>query len=632
MTGKFQVTSISMLVCCIVIALTGCGEGQPGGLLPITSEPTITCENYIEPTFTNKISEPVQLAQACYRISERVRIVSGGSLTIRPNTILEFAADTGITVDGGSLYAQGTSKEPILFTGAIKTPGHWGGIYVHHSNNLPVTLQNAIIRYAGSSEFLRSSNISAAIFIHENNELDDISTPLIKINSNRIEKSGAYGVYIGNRANISQFTNNVIIENKEQPVRVAVDMLQRVDTTNQMLENNFAQIYVEGTQLGEELPKGTAIPHNWPLHMGISYYFSEDFNVYAPLVVSPGTTFTFGQDAGIKISGKYAYLSAVGSAEQPIVFTGDQKIPGYWKGVFFEASESLLNKLDFVTIEYAGAIRDNFKDTPAGIYLDNQIYEALTKVSINNSTFTNNDGYGFFLGKDSVFENFNNNQIFGNNSGAGVMPLERVNSLNKSNAFAGKFFDHVLLSPAEIGIGEVLSSWPNIGIPYRITDDAVIRGGVYIEPGVSVEVAAGKVISIEGSKSSINAIGTTSEVIRFTKITESQNGEFIGNWGGFLFKHANNEENKFDNVVIESAGVQLSNRYPGAAITLSSEYTPESPSALEMTNSRVIDSQGFGIWVDSKSVFDDLGGNAISATKGEYCRPCTIGNLFPNQF
>ncbi|MDH5216333.1 MAG: hypothetical protein OEX19_01455, partial [Gammaproteobacteria bacterium] len=516
------------------------------------------------------------------------------------------------------------------------TPGYWGGIYVHHSNNLPVTLKNTIIRYAGSSDFLKSSDISAAVLIYGNKTPEDISTPLIIIDSNKIEKSAAYGVYIGTRANIAQFTNNLIIENQQQPVRVAVDMLQRIDTTNQMLDNNLRQIYIEGTQLGEELPKNAVLPHNWPLHSGVSYYFEEDFSVYAPLIVSPGTTFSFAQDAGIKISGKYAYLSAVGSAEQPIIFTGDQKIPGYWKGIFYEATESLQNKLHYVTVEYAGAPRNSFKDTPAGIYLDNQFYDALTKVSVKNSEFAYNDGYGFYLGTDSTFETFSNNRVYGNIRGTGVMPLQMVNNLGNSNVFSGNVFDHILLSPALVDKGEVLSSWPDINIPYRISDNAKIRGNVYIESGVTVEIAPGKVIIIEGSKSSINAIGTGKE-IRFTKISNPAANEFIGNWGGFIFKHANNIENKFDNVVIESAGAppfdHLSS-YPGAAITISSEYTPESPSALEMTNSKIIDSQGFGIWYDQQSTFDDLnsGSNSIFATKGEYCRSCTIRDLFPGQF
>ena len=47
-------------------------------------------------------------------------------------------------------------------------------------------------------------------------------------------------------------------------------------------------------------------------------------------------------------------LKALGTAAQPIVFTGEQQQAGYWDGVQFIESPSRDNQLDFVEVRYAG--------------------------------------------------------------------------------------------------------------------------------------------------------------------------------------------------------------------------------------------------------------------------------------
>ena len=156
MTGRLQIISLSALMCCYTVFIASCGGARPTNTPPEV-DPSTSCDTIISAPFDNEIAEPVQLAMGCYRIEESVSIVEGGSLTIRPNTILQFDAETSITVHGGILLAQGTQDEPILFTGRVENPGYWGGIYIHHSGDLPVTLQNTIIRYAGGKDFLESS-------------------------------------------------------------------------------------------------------------------------------------------------------------------------------------------------------------------------------------------------------------------------------------------------------------------------------------------------------------------------------------------------------------------------------------------------------------------------------------------
>jgi hypothetical protein len=71
-------------------------------------------------------------------------------LTIEPGVELQFNADGGFNVrDSGAIVAEGTSAEPITFTGAEKTKGYWNGIQVSFSS-IPTILDYTILEYGGA--------------------------------------------------------------------------------------------------------------------------------------------------------------------------------------------------------------------------------------------------------------------------------------------------------------------------------------------------------------------------------------------------------------------------------------------------------------------------------------------------
>jgi len=74
------------------------------------------------------------------------------------------------------------------------------------------------------------------------------------------------------------------------------------------------------------------------------------------LTIDPGTTLVFMNHAGLKVSAAGG-LAAAGTAEAPVVFTGEAPTPGYWNGISFDRSAEYDNVISHATIEYATGVR-----------------------------------------------------------------------------------------------------------------------------------------------------------------------------------------------------------------------------------------------------------------------------------
>src|SRR6056297_485546 len=100
----------------------------------------------------------------------------------------------------------------------------------------------------------------------------------------------------------------------------------------------------------------------------------------AKLTIEPGVVVEFVVDAGLTVVSDNSVLIASGTEEEPILFTGEQEIAGYWRGINI-FSNSVENTISHAQILYAGS-------ASAGIYFDEA---ALTidqaKVSLSNVSF-----------------------------------------------------------------------------------------------------------------------------------------------------------------------------------------------------------------------------------------------------
>ncbi len=107
------------------------------------------------------------------------------------------------------------------------------------------------------------------------------------------------------------------------------------------------------------------------------------------MTIEPGTILAFKQHMGFYVEGT---LVARGTAQQPILMTGQEKIRGFWFGVNFHNSDNYKNILEYVTIEYGGSDPPAF-GIPANLSLTTNTTVG-SRVSINNCTLRESAGLG----------------------------------------------------------------------------------------------------------------------------------------------------------------------------------------------------------------------------------------------
>lgn len=102
-------------------------------------------------------------------VTAEVIVLKGATLLIQPGTVVRFAAgQSGVRlIIQGTLVAQGTAAEPILFTSSAEKPqsSDWGGIVLEKAADRPSRIAHATIRYAqtgiaGSASLLAAEDVA----------------------------------------------------------------------------------------------------------------------------------------------------------------------------------------------------------------------------------------------------------------------------------------------------------------------------------------------------------------------------------------------------------------------------------------------------------------------------------------
>lgn len=108
-------------------------NGTADGYISSLSDPDFDANN-----LKGKINADITLPAGNYKLTGRLIVVDGSTLTLNPGTTFtatasEGTAATSISVEvmrGGKLMAVGTATNPIVFTSANKRPGDWMGVFL----------------------------------------------------------------------------------------------------------------------------------------------------------------------------------------------------------------------------------------------------------------------------------------------------------------------------------------------------------------------------------------------------------------------------------------------------------------------------------------------------------------------
>jgi len=519
-------------------------------------------------------------AKPDYLVTEDIHVTA--NLLIETSVTIAFEAGKAMYIDTpGSIQAIGAGGNGIFLTGKEKTPGYWKGLVINSSSTLN-KLERVVIEYGGSAP---AAGIEFAANLALNNSGN------LQLVAAIIQHSAAYGMLVETGANWSSDSFDNIFRNNRTPLRIPVSQVNSVDGLSSFHDNENNVIEVSGGNINDlmETSWAPAATNNTPGNR-VPYLVQGSVTVASGLRVLAGTEILF--DAGAEmIVGPRGYLTAIGTAADPVKFHGAQSAEGgYWKGIAIK-SDHVKNELTFVEVFDAGSDDLNGFDKKAAIALDGENH---ARLKLTHSKIGKSGGCGLLVENHAQVDAVEFDQIENNLSSAVIMPaneVHKLNSVSQTMTFLGNGHNGVEISGSVLLVpGNEESVWPalHFGASYLVSGNLSIQSGLKILPGAAFRFAEGKGIRVVNN-GYLNASGTKARKITFTGVSETK-----GSWYGIQFL-SNSSQNVLDHTEIlyagkgEHYGIQQE-----ASVALGGGFT----SKLSITNSRIAYSGGYGIAID----------------------------------
>lgn len=313
------------LIAAVAVMAAACGKDD---------NPVSDCTTEV----SEDVTEPTTWGEECRTIHVTDSIDILAALTVARGTTVQMDQDVLLDVDKeGSLHAVGSEALPIAFEGTTAEKGFWSGIAIESASAENV-LELVTIRDAGGEGFkFNPWTLTVA---------GDSTTPgRLELANSTIENSAGLGLVIRKGGELVDSFGVKFRDIDDIPVQVAFPAVNDLHASFEFEDVPKEYVLVTKGGLDEEI----LLPP-----MPIPWRFSRDTNINddAGLFVGPGTTLEFEQDTALETNA--GVLSFEGTADDPIILTGAQKIAGYWGGVVYESLNEN-NQLKNVVLEYAGA-------------------------------------------------------------------------------------------------------------------------------------------------------------------------------------------------------------------------------------------------------------------------------------
>jgi hypothetical protein len=482
-------------------------------------------------------------------------------VAIEPGTQVVMAAASQLDFDTNAeavLQAVGTEQQPIQLCGEVAEAGSWGGLVLGELADAASQLEHVVITHAGAADgFALTLNGAAS--------LRDVV----------VAESAGGGVLAVDFAADSE---NVSIESNAGIAAVLTTdaALDHLPQGGEITANGDNSVHLRF----DEIAADVTVPA-----IDVPYVQEQDLAVTndAVFTLEAGVDYRVADDASLSIGaeGEGATALFLGTAENSVSIQGLSEVSGSWDGIVVGEGASIESLLSHVDIQHAGADANLALDVSSQITLDH--------VSVTNSDT------GIGIGAEGLSDESAALSV----SGALGVPLELA-----ANALVSlpevEFSDNgeaaILVEAGAISSSGVIA---NLGLPYAVQGDIDTTEGssVTIEAGVEFVMAEGSQIEIgaDGSEATIVADGSADAMISF-------HGESAGAgvWQGIVIGSAVSAESSFDYVEIRDAG----GGSLAAALTLES--------AIEVTNSSFVDSEGSGILTLTADATDYASANTLT--------------------
>ncbi len=305
-----------------------------------------------------------------YLQAQSLYVSGSAELTIEAGVDYRFSADTFMEVGWNSsdptLFINGTETDPVVFQGEADEAGFWRSLLVGINVRTNSNISYLTVREGGGDENPALS-VRSAITL-DNVTLEDNET----------------GALIGAQGLDPDSANLTITGTEGIPLTVAgANALVTLPQGGSYTGNGDDVIAVEGDTYDTE---GTVADLGVPYRVLNSQYVVDGSSI----TIEPGVHFEMSADTFITFgwNSGAATVTAVGTEEDPIVFTGTDASAGSWRGLEVELNVTTNSALQYVVVEHAGNPAD--PEDSAAIYLD-------AAVPVQNCTFNDIAGYGVRL-------------------------------------------------------------------------------------------------------------------------------------------------------------------------------------------------------------------------------------------
>ncbi len=334
-----------------------------------------------------------------YRVTGDLSIEDGGKLVAPAGTTLVFDQDAGIYVSGhGALVAEGSAANPVVMKGASPIFGYWKGIVFDDANSFDNKLVHVEIRDAAGEDLWDNGafkTFRAAVVLEGSSRL------LMKFA--KVWKNAGAAVFVDDGVDLyHDFSQNTLTANQGYPLLIYASRVEQLKADNDFTGNGSGRDFVRVAGSYGEVVSGT-----WR-RLNVPYRVFGDVTVAdgETLTIEAGSVLVFEQDARLTVSGDTGALTAVGTASEPIRFTGVAAHPGYWCGLYFNDTHSTDNRLEHVVVEYGGgdasACVGTYSNYFGNVLVDSSGSASTQYLYLHDSEISNSRHYGIVVASETT--------------------------------------------------------------------------------------------------------------------------------------------------------------------------------------------------------------------------------------
>jgi hypothetical protein len=310
-------------------------------------------------------------------------------------------------------------------------------------------------------------------------------------------------------------------------------------------------------------------------------------SVSALLTIKAGSQIVFIENGGISV-GSGGALKAVGTADKPILFTGEQKSAGYWKGIMFQNSNDTRNEIAYATVEYAGGGNAHGSVDVLG---DQHM---INRIKLSNIIFRYSASHGFCLEGKNHIDKFENITSTKNKISAGRVDMYLLGKLDTQSNFKGNIGgDYITVEEGDVFEN---STWKSLSVPIYFKRSITIHDNVLLtlDAGVELIFDSGKEITTS-SLGALKAIGTAKKPILFTGKEHT-----AGYWQG-IEVGSNSINNILHYIIVEYGGSRRAGLY------LNTHYSATLKSRVNVKNSIFRHNAEYGIYIyyNKDAIYND---------------------------